>query len=138
MVLLTEVVDFTRFGTAEKLMAYFGVVPSEHSSGGTQHQGMITKTGNAHCRRVLVEAAHKYVRKPKLSRQLKERQEGQSAEIVAHCWLAQHRLHKKYWTIASRKAPQKAVVAVARELAGFIWAIMTEHCTKRELKAAAA
>jgi transposase len=138
MVLLTEVVDFSRFPTAAKLMAYFGVVPSENSSGGTQRQGAITKTGNAHCRRVLIEAAHKYTRKPHLSKNLKARQEGQPGEIVAHCVLAQHRLYKKYWSIANRKAPQKATVAVARELAGFIWAIMTEHCSQREPKAVVA
>lgn len=138
MVLLTEVVDFSRFPSAAKLMAYFGVVPSESSSGGTQRQGAITKTGNTHCRRVLIEAAHKYTRKPCLSKELRGRQEGQTAEVVAHCILAQHRLHKKYWSIASRKAPQKATVAVARELAGFIWAIMTGHCSPRESQAVAA
>ena len=137
MVLLTEVVDFSRFPSAEKLMSYFGVVPSENSSGGTQRQGAITKTGNSHCRRVVIEAAHKYTRKPRLSKELKARQEGQSAEVVAHCTLAQHRLHKKYWSIANRKAPQKATVAVARELTGFIWAIMTGHCSQREPKAVA-
>lgn len=138
MVLLTEVVDFSRFPSADKLMAYFGVVPSENSSGGTQRQGAITKTGNTHCRRVLIEAAHKYTRKPRISKDLQARQEGQSAEVVAHCMFAQHRLYKKYWSIAGRKAPQKATVAVARELAGFIWAIMTGHCSPREPKPVAA
>lgn len=131
MVLLTEIGDFARFASPGALMSYLGLVPSEHSSGGKERQGSITKTGNTHGRRVIVEAAWKYAFKPLLSPQLKKRQVGQSASVVAHSWTAQHRLYKKYWSIAARKPPHKAAVAVARELIGFVWAIMTDHCTPK-------
>jgi transposase len=138
MVFLTEVVDFARFGTPEQLMSYFGLVPSENSSGTKERHGSITKTGNSHCRRAVVEAAWKYARKPRMSRELKARQAGEEAELVAHSMRAQHRLHSKYWSIANRKCPQKAAVAVARELTGFIWAAMTGHYAPREITNAAA
>jgi len=127
LVLITETADFRRFEKARQLMAYYGFVPTESSSGEKRWQGSITKTGNARCRRVLVEAAWKYQHKPARSRALNERQLGQPAEVVSHSWKAQHRLHKKFWNIALRKERQKAVVAVARELTGFVWALMTDH-----------
>jgi transposase len=125
MVLITEVIDFQRFGNAPALMSFFGMVPSEHSSGASRHQGKITKAGNSHCRRVVVEAAWKYQSAPRLGVDLKRRQEGQPADVVSHSWTAQHRLHKKFCGIACRKERCKAVVATARELVGFVWAIMT-------------
>jgi transposase len=127
MGLLAETIDFGRFGSPRRLMAYYGIIPQEDTSGPNRRQGGITKTGNARCRRIMIEAAWHYQHKPGLSQALKERQLGQPPAVVAHSWKAQHRLHKKFWRIAVRKERQKAVVAVARELAGFIWAIMTDH-----------
>src|SRR5665213_1668454 len=125
MTLVTEIIDFQRFTSASSLMCYLGLVPSENSSGKRQNRFAITKAGNARCRRVLVESAWKYAKRPSLCAALKERQQGLPAELVAHSWKAQQRLYKKYWSIASRKEKGKAIVAVARELVGFIWAIMT-------------
>jgi transposase len=124
MTLVTEIIDFRRFKSASSLMCYLGLVPKESSSGKTQNRFAITKAGNARCRRVLVESAWKYAKKPASCAALKERQEGLPAGIVAHSWKAQQRLYKKYWSIASRKEKGKAIVAVARELVGFIWSIM--------------
>ena len=124
MVLLAETGDFSRFGRPRQLMAYWGLIPGEHSSGGSIRHGPITKAGNRRCRRILVEAAWHYQHRPALGKALSQRQQGQPPGVVAHTWKAQHRLHKKYSRIAHRKEKQKAVVAVARELAGFIWAVM--------------
>lgn len=124
MVLLTEVQDFSRFGSPGALMSYFGLIPSERSSGSKERRGGITKTGNSRARRVLIEAAWHYQHKPRLGESLKKRQVGQPAEVVAHAWKAQHRLHDKFWRLVMRKERCKAAVAVARELTGFIWAIM--------------
>jgi len=122
--LVAEIGSFTRFGGARKLMAYTGLVPSEHSSGETRHQGKITKTGNAHVRRLLVEAAWSYRYKPALKGEIRKRQEGQSPEIKAIAWKAQDRLHRKYYRLMSRGKPSgKVIAAIARELAGFVWAI---------------
>jgi transposase len=127
MVILTEIGDFRRFATPGQLMSYLGLVPSEDSSGNIERRGRITKTGNSRCRRVLVEAAWKYAHKPALGKALKARQARQSADVVRRSWSAQHRLYKKFHSVAHRKERCKAAVAVARELVGFIWAIMT-HC----------
>lgn len=124
MVLLTEVIDFKRFGRAGQLMSYIGVISSEHSSGNTIRKGPITKTGNRHCRTALIESAWHYRHKPALGVRLKNALENQSAEIGLISWKAQQRLYKKFWNVANRKGNNKAVVAVARELTGFIWAIM--------------
>lgn len=135
MVLISEVQDFSRFASPRALMAYFGLVPSEESSGGTTRRGGITKTGNSRARRVLVEAAWQYAHKPALSDGLKKRQAGQPVEVIAHSWKAQHRLHNKFWRIALRKERCKAATAVARELTGFVWALMTQY-EQREASAA--
>jgi transposase len=124
MTLITEVIDFRRFPKASSLMKFLGLVCRENSSGEQRNRSSITKTGNSRCRRVLVEAAWKYAHKPALPKALKERQEGLPGDIVAHSWAAQHRLYHKFWSIAKRKERAKAAVAVARELVGFIWAIM--------------
>ena len=124
MVLLSEVWDFTRFATAAHFMSYLGLVPQEHSSGSIRRQGSITKTGNTHCRRLLVESAWHYRHRPSVGLSLGRRQQGQPAETVARSWKAQYRLHDKFWRVASRKETKVAAVAVARELAGFIWAEM--------------
>ena len=126
MVLVTEIGDFRRFEHPGKLMAYVGLVPSEHSSGGTRRQGSITKAGNSRARHVLVQAAWTYRFPPRRGAVLNRRQEGQPPEAIAHSWKAQHRLHKVFQRLAGRKTSQIAAVAVARELAGFVWALMQD------------
>ena len=104
-----------------------GLVPSENSSGDSRRQGKITKTGNRHVRRLLVESAWSYRYQPAVKGELKRRQKGQSPSIHAISWKAQNRLHKKYFRLLSRgKESGKAITAVARELAGFIWAVTQE------------
>jgi transposase len=125
--LLTEICDFRRFGSAGSFMAFTGLVPSEHSSGQSRHQGSITKSGNSHLRRVLVEAAWAYRHAPAVRGGLRARQIGQSPEVLAYSWAAQCRLHATYRRLAAKKGPNKAVVAVARELSGFVWGAMTDH-----------
>lgn len=121
--LVAEIGSFRRFKTPSQLMAYAGLVPSEHSSGEIRKQGSITKTGNRHLRWLLIESAWSYRYKPVVKGKLKKRQEGKSASINAISWQAQQRLHKKYYRLLARgKASGKAVTAIARELAGFVWA----------------
>jgi len=128
MTIVTELHGFERFGTARELMAYLGLVPSEHSSGGKQRRGAITKAGNSHLRRVLIEAAWHYRHRPGESAQLRKRREGQPAWAIAIADRAQQRLHKRYWRLLGRgKAHNKTVTAVARELVGFIWATLSQH-----------
>ena len=138
MVLVTEIGDFRRFGHPGKLMAYVGLVPSEHSSGGTRRQGSITKAGNSRVRHVLVQAAWSYRFPPRRGAVLKRRQQGQPPEAVAHSWKAQHRLHKVFSNLAFRKNSRIAAVAVARELAGFVWALMQDTPADIETGRAAA
>ncbi len=126
MVLVTEIGDFRRFEHPGQLMAYVGLVPAEHSSGASRRQGSITKAGNSRVRHVLVQAAWSYRFPPRRGGALKRRQEGQPAGVVAHSWKAQHRLHKVFKRLALRKKGQIAAVAVARELAGFVWALMQD------------
>ena len=126
MTLTTEVVDWRRFEKPTQLMAYLGLVPREASSGDTRRQGPLTKAGNSHCRHVLIQAAWAYRHAPKVGTALARRQRGQPAAAISHAWKAQHRLHKLYQHLAYRKRPQVAVVAVARELVGFLWAVMRE------------
>ncbi len=125
MTLTSEIGGFRRFGSAPAFMCFNGLVPTERSSGDSRRQGGITKAGNAHVRRVIVEAAWKYASKPATGYQLRKRQEGQPAIAVAIAWEAQKRLYKKFHSVAARKEKFVAVVAVARELAGFVWALMT-------------
>lgn len=124
MVILTEIIDFSRFPKPGMLMSYVGLVPSQHSSGTVVRTGAITKAGSRRCRRILIEAAWQYRHKPAVYKKLKDRQKGQPVQAIAISWKAQQRLYKKYWNIANRKASNKAVAAVARELVGFIWSIM--------------
>lgn len=131
--LVAEIGSFQRFQTPKQFMAYLGLVPSESSSGEVRRLGKMTKTGNRHARRLLVESAWSYRYKPVVKGKLKKRQEGQSANMTAISWKAQHRLHNKYYRLLSKgKAAPKAITAVARELAGFIWAIAKEVETNRE------
>jgi transposase len=123
-----EIGDFTRFRSAQELMAFVGLVPSEHSSGEQRRQGSITKVGNSHVRRLLVEAAWHARRRPKVSYQVARRQRGQDAIIVERAWRCQTRLYSRWQRMAARGKPQqKIVVACARELAGFVWAIATDQ-----------
>jgi len=126
MTIISETCDFARFGTASSYMAFTGLIPSEHSSGTSRHQGSITKTGNRHIRRVLVESAWAYRYAPAVRGKLKNRLEGQSPEVVAYSWAAQCRCHGTYRKIAARKGSHTAVIATARELSGFIWGLMTD------------
>lgn len=125
--IVTEVGELSRFTRASQLMSYSGAVPSEHSSGSSTSRGAITKTGNTHLRRVVVEAAWAYRHMPHVGRTLRTRQKGQSTTIVATAWKAQHRLHDRYVRLTARgKHKNKVITAVARELLGFIWAIGKE------------
>lgn len=126
MVLATEIGDWRRFESPRQLMAYLGLVPSEHSSGERRRQGAITKAGNSHCRHVLIQAAWSYSRPPTLSAPLKRRQRGQPPQVVAHAWKAQQRLCKLFRRIAARKCRPVAATAAARELIGFLWAVMQQ------------
>jgi transposase len=122
-----EIGSFSRFNTAKQLMAYCGVVPSEHSSGNTRRQGAITKTGNAHVRRVLFESAWACRHRPNLSAKLKERQCGLSVTTNAIALKAQHRLHRRYLALSARGKPSPKVLgAIGRELLGFIWAVAVQ------------
>jgi transposase len=124
--LTTEIVDWRRFGKPTQLMAYLGLVPCEDSSDGTERRFAITKAGNSHCRHVLIQAAWAYRHVPAVGVALRRRQQGQAPDVITHAWKAQHRLHKLYQHLAYRKGPQVAVVAVARELVGFLWAAMQD------------
>lgn len=126
MVLATEIVDWRRFRRPTQLAAYLGLVSREDSSGDRERKGSITKTGNSHCRHVLIQAAWSYHHRPAVSADLQRRQVGQPPAVIAHAWKAQQRLHQRYTHLAYRKQPQIAVVAVARELVGFLWATMQD------------
>src|ERR1700730_1215779 len=124
--LMAEIGDLSRFDHPRKLMGYLGLVPSEHSSGDRVSRGSITKTGNAHARRLLTEAAWNYRFKARIGRQAQRRQEGLSEQVCAVAWKAQLRLTKRFAALLARGLQaNKACVAIARELAGFIWAIGT-------------
>ncbi|MFZ5447552.1 MAG: IS110 family transposase [Thermodesulfobacteriota bacterium] len=121
---VAEVGDLNRFYNPKELMAYLGLVPSEHSSGASVRRGPITKTGNGHARRVLVEAAWAYRLRARITRPLLQRQEGLPQSIRQISWKAQLRLCARYRRLLARgKAKQTIVTAIARELAAFIWAI---------------
>jgi transposase len=122
--LVAEVGDLNRFRKPKELMAYLGLVPSEHSSGASVRRGRITKTGNGHARRVLVEAAWAYRLRARVTRPLLQRQEGLPENLRQIAWKAQLRLCARYRRFLARgKAKQTIVTAIARELVAFIWAI---------------
>jgi transposase len=124
---VAEVGDLTRFPNPRHLMAYAGVVPTERSSGTSRWQGGITKTGNAHLRRVIGEAAWAYRYGPAVRAPLRARQADLDPAVVAIAWKAQHRLHHRYRQMTTRGKPHNQVVtAVGRELLGFMWAIARE------------
>ncbi len=125
--LCVEIGDFARFQRPGKLMSFLGVVPSENSSGDKRRQGAITKAGSGHARRLLVEAAWHYRRPPRRGTVLQRRQEGQPEHICQISWTAQQRLHRTWRRLDHERGKRRtiAAVAVARELAGFCWAITT-------------
>jgi transposase len=126
--LVAEIGDFSRFTTAEEFMAFVGLVPSEHTSGEHRRQGSITKVGNSHVRRLLIESAWHARLRPKVGYDLSRRQRGQHPLVVERSWRCQQRLYKRWRRMAGRGKPhQKIVVACARELAGFVWAIATDQ-----------
>ncbi len=126
MVLATEIVDWRRFERPGQLACYLGLVSREDSSGDRTRLGSITKAGNSHCRHVLVQAAWSYRHRPQTGFELKRRQQGQNPGVIVHAWKAQQRLHQRFNHLSYRKRPQIAAVAVARELVGFLWAVMQE------------
>jgi transposase len=122
--IVAELGQISRFRRATQLMSYGGMVPSEHSSGERVRRGGITKTGNAHLRRIVVEAAWSYRHRPAIGPTLRDRQENLSDEVKATAWKAQHRLYHRYRVLLGKgKSKQQVVTAVGRELLGFIWAI---------------
>lgn len=127
MTLVAELQDFSRFESARKLMAYVGLVPGEHSSGPKRRQGSITKAGNSAARRMLVEMAWHYQHNARVSPIIARRQDQLPKAITDIAWAAQLRLHAKFRRLLARRVMKtKAVVAVARELTGFVWAIAGE------------
>ena len=126
LTLAAEVVDWRRFPAARAFMGYTGLVPSEYSSGEKTRRGHITKAGSEPVRTALIEAAWAYRHAPAIGAGLRRRQYGASPETLARSWKAQRRLHDRYQHLLhAGKAGPEAAVAVARELAGFVWAEMT-------------
>lgn len=125
MTIHSELIDLSRFASPRELMAFIGLVPSEYSSGGKQRRGSLTRAGNAHLRRVLVEAAWHYRHSPhRTGETIRKRREGQPPEVIETARKAEVRLYRKFTRMVMRgKRTTVAAVAVARELAGFIWAI---------------
>lgn len=135
MITVSELGGAWRFDHPRQLMAYLGLVPSENSTGDDKRKGRITKTGNGHARWIMIEAAHHYRLPPKISKELSVRQENLSKEIKDCSWKAQTRLHSRMIKLlARRKEKNKVLVAVARELAGFVWAIFRLMQAKMESK----
>lgn len=131
MTVMAELGDISRFDSPRQLMGYLGLVPSEHSSGTSRRQGGITKAGNGHVRRVLVEAAWSYRFPARKTRTIEQRAEKTSPAVQAIAWEAQKRLCGRYRQLVARgKVKQQVTTAVARELAGFLWAIVCESTGK--------
>ncbi len=126
LTLASEVGDWRRFGSAPAFMGFTGLVPSEYSSGLSQHRGHLTKTGNAHLRTQLVESAWAYQHRPSIGSRLQQAHAGVPPATIARSWTAQQRLCSRFRSMAMRKNVRAVVVtAIARELAGFVWAEMT-------------
>ncbi len=136
--LLAEIGDFRRFGNPRELMSYLGLTPSEYSSGDRQHRGHITKAGNRHARRMLVEAAWHYQHPARRAARPGAAEAQIPAQVATRAWQAQIRLHHRHRTLTGHgKRTTVANVAVARELCGFLWAAMTDQ-PLRDQEAAAA
>jgi len=131
MTIMAELGDISRFDNPRQLMAFLGLVPSEHSSGGKRRLGSITKTGNGHVRRVLVESSWSYRFPARKTKHLRQKESKTSARVQSIAWEAQKRLCGRYQhLLESGKIKQQACTAVARELSGFIWAIVCELMDK--------
>ena len=127
--IVAELGDLRRFPTPGKFMSFLGLTPSENSTGDNHRRGAITRAGNTRLRRLLVEAAWAYFRHPHRSRELLKRSEGVAPKVKEIAWRAQNRLHRRLKALTMcGKSPRKALIAVARELAGFVWAIGQEEC----------
>jgi transposase len=124
---IAELHGFERFRSARDLMGYLGLVPSERSSAERHRRGRITNAGNHHVRRLLVEAAWHYRHRPGVGSELRKGRAAQPAQIITLADKAQQRLRRRYWKLlgARGKPPNHAVIAVARELAGFVWAALS-------------
>jgi len=134
---VAELGDLTRFESPRQLMAYLGLVPSEHSSGGRRRQGAITLTGNGHARRALVESAWSYRFPARQTAHLKRKAANASKEAREIAWRAQKRLCGRYRTLTrAGKNTKVACVAIARELVGFIWDIVRHEMPKLEVRSA--
>lgn len=126
MTVVAELHDIRRFKSPRELMAYLGLVPSEHTSAEKHRRGGITKAGNSHVRRILVEASWQSRHKPSIGAGLRARRRGQPAKVIAIADRAMSRLHRRYWSLTMRGKPHNvATIAVCRELVGFIWAALT-------------
>jgi transposase len=123
--LIAEIGDITAFAHPKQLASYLGLVPSEQSSGERRRQGAITKAGSTHARRLLIEAAWHYRRRPAISLTLRRRQAGQPPAAIDAAWRAQLRLHRRWAHLDAARAKKRTTVAVAvaRELACFVWEI---------------
>jgi transposase len=127
---VAEIGDLSRFRTPRELMAYLGLVPSEHSTGDTVKRGPITKTGNRRARRVVVECSWAYRHPPRVGKEKQARVEAAPRAVREIAWKAQYRLYARYRALTRKGKPKTVVVtAIARELAGFIWAINREITT---------
>lgn len=137
--IVAEVGPLSRFPRPKQLMGYSGMVSSENSTGDSVRRGAITKTGNAHLRRIAGEAAWAYQHRPAMSAELKKRQEGLSEEVKEIAWKAQHRLSTRFRRLMAKgKLRQKITVAIGRELLGFIWAIGIQVEKEQRLRQARA
>lgn len=139
--IVAETGPLSRFARPKQLMGYSGAVPSEHSSGTRTRRGSITKTGNAHLRRVLIESAWAYQHRPAVSAALRRRQQGLNPSLTELAWKAQQRLHRRYYALSAKGKPRQHVVtAIGRELLGFVWAVGVEaerqHAAQTTRKAA--
>lgn len=131
MTLVSELVDISRFPTAKALMSFLGLTPSEYSSSTVRRTGGITRAGNAECRRVLVESAQHYRRKPYSTKVMRNKWVGRPPEQIDHSIRCMKRLHKRYWTLQMRKPKNIALVAIAREFVGFIWSLLQPMTSAR-------
>ena len=140
MIMVSELGDIHRFAHPRQLMTYLGLVSVEHSSGPKQHLGGISRCGNGHARWLLTECAEHYLLPPKVSKELSRRQEGQPPQVREISWKAQNRLHLRFTRLLGRRLQRnKAKVAIARELCGFIWALLRiQPCYTQPATAAAA
>jgi len=139
MILVSELGDIHRFAHPRQLMTYLGLVSVEDSSGPRQRLGRISRCGNGHARWLVTECAEHYALAPKVSQELARRQEGQPPPVRALSWKAQNRLHLRFHRLLARRLPRnKAKVAVARELCGFVWALLrTQDCYRQPAGGAA-